>query len=35
MIDLSDVDPKTLIGTRRVGLLDSSGSYDVDRYAWA
>ncbi|QOZ23727.1 ribonucleotide-diphosphate reductase subunit beta [Bradyrhizobium sp. CCBAU 51753] len=35
VIDLSSVDPRTLIGKQRVGLLDSTGSYDVDRYAWA
>ncbi|MCA1459031.1 ribonucleotide-diphosphate reductase subunit beta, partial [Bradyrhizobium sp. BRP22] len=35
VIDLSRVDPRTLIGKGRVGLLDSTGSYDVDRYAWA
>jgi len=32
---LDGVDPKTLINTGRVGLLDSTGTYDVDRYAWA
>jgi ribonucleoside-diphosphate reductase beta chain len=35
MIDLSRTDPKSLIGTGRVGLLDSTGTYDVDRYSWA
>ncbi|WP_050632128.1 ribonucleotide-diphosphate reductase subunit beta [Bradyrhizobium viridifuturi] len=35
VIDLSSVDPRTLIGKGRVGLLDSTGSYDVDRYSWA
>jgi ribonucleoside-diphosphate reductase beta chain len=35
MIDLARVDPRTLIGKGRVGLLDSTGTYDVDRYAWA
>lgn len=35
VIDLSRADPRTLIGKGRVGLLDSTGSYDVDRYAWA
>ena len=29
------LDPRTLIGKGRVGLLDSTGTYDVDRYAWA
>src|SRR5262245_64205092 len=33
--DLSKADPRTLIGKGRVGLLDSTGTYDVDRYAWA
>jgi ribonucleoside-diphosphate reductase beta chain len=32
---LADLDPRTLIGKGRVGLLDSTGTYDVDRYAWA
>ncbi len=32
---LAGVDPRSLIGSGRVGLLDSTGSYDVDRYAWA
>jgi ribonucleoside-diphosphate reductase beta chain len=32
---LADLDPRTLIGRGRVGLLDSAGTYDVDRYAWA
>ena len=35
VIELSQVDPRTLNGTGRVGLLDSTGTYDVDRYAWA
>src|SRR5499433_2154248 len=35
VIDLARVDPRTLIGKGRVGLLDSTGTYDVDRYAWA
>jgi len=33
--DLGKADPRTLIGKGRVGLLDSTGTYDVDRYAWA
>src|SRR4029079_10028294 len=33
--DFSAMDPRTLIGKGRVGLLDSTGTYDVDRYAWA
>jgi ribonucleoside-diphosphate reductase beta chain len=35
MTDLVDVDPRTLINAGRVGLLDSTGTYDVDRYGWA
>src|SRR5215813_3257503 len=34
-VSLSSLDPKSLIGKCRVGLLDSTGSYDVDRYGWA
>jgi ribonucleoside-diphosphate reductase beta chain len=33
--DLSSADPRSLIGTGRVGLLTSSGTYNVDRYPWA
>jgi ribonucleoside-diphosphate reductase beta chain len=33
--DISKVDPKTLIGKGKVGLLDSTGTYDVERYSWA
>src|SRR5260221_5052103 len=32
---LADTDPRTLIGKGCIGLLDSTGTYDVDRYAWA
>jgi ribonucleoside-diphosphate reductase beta chain len=35
MIDLSQADPRSLIGKGRIGLLDSTGTYDVDRYSWA
>lgn len=35
VVDLGGVDPRALIGKGRVGLLDSTGTYDVDRYAWA
>jgi ribonucleoside-diphosphate reductase beta chain len=35
VIDFARVDPRTLIGTGRVGLLDSTGTYDIDRYSWA
>jgi ribonucleoside-diphosphate reductase beta chain len=34
-IDFGKLDPRSLIGTGRVGLLESTGTYDVDRYAWA
>ncbi|MBX9760781.1 MAG: ribonucleotide-diphosphate reductase subunit beta [Beijerinckiaceae bacterium] len=32
---LADTDPRSLIGTGRVGLLTGSGCYDVERYPWA
>ena len=32
---LGALDPRALIGTGQVGLLTSSGSYDVERYPWA
>src|SRR6201999_4456220 len=32
---LGGIDPRSLIGTGKVGLLHSSGTYDVSRYAWA
>ncbi len=32
---LAMLDPKTLIGTGRVGLLTATGTYDVERYPWA
>jgi ribonucleoside-diphosphate reductase beta chain len=32
---LGHLDPRTLVGTGRVGLLTGSGSYDVERYPWA
>ncbi|MCW5690374.1 MAG: ribonucleotide-diphosphate reductase subunit beta, partial [Pseudolabrys sp.] len=28
-------DPRALIGTGKIGLLESTGTYDVDRYGWA
>ena len=34
-LDLGGVDPRTLIGTGKVGLLKSTGTYDVSRYSWA
>ena len=35
VIDLSSVDPRTLIGTCKVGLLTATGTYNVERYPWA
>ena len=32
---LVHLDPRDLIGTGRVGLLTTTGTYDVGRYAWA
>ncbi|WP_368744419.1 ribonucleotide-diphosphate reductase subunit beta [Desertibaculum subflavum] len=34
-IDLSTIDPKSLIGTGKVGLLQATGTYDIERYPWA
>ena len=34
-VNLGKVDPRSLIGTGKVGLLTSSGTYDVERYPWA
>src|SRR3954467_5896019 len=34
-IDFGKADPRALIGTGKVGLLTSSGTYDVERYPWA
>src|SRR5262249_41076822 len=34
-MNLGKVDPRSLIGTGKVGLLTSSGTYDVERYPWA
>jgi ribonucleoside-diphosphate reductase beta chain len=34
-LNLGDIDPRTLIGTGKVGLLKSTGTYDVSRYSWA
>jgi ribonucleoside-diphosphate reductase beta chain len=33
--NLGAVDPRELIGTGKVGLLKSTGTYDVSRYGWA
>ncbi len=35
VLNLGAENPRTLIGTGRVGLLTPSGTYDVERYAWA
>jgi ribonucleoside-diphosphate reductase beta chain len=32
---VGDMDPKNLINTGKIGLLDGSGTYNVDRYPWA
>ena len=32
---LVSLDPRTLIGTGKVGLLTATGTYDVNRYPWA
>ncbi len=32
---LGSVDPRSLIGTGKVGLLKATGTYDVTRYPWA
>jgi len=34
-MNLADVDPRTLIGSGKVGLLTATGTYDVERYPWA
>ena len=34
-IDFGAIDPRELIGTGKVGLLKSTGTYDVSRYGWA
>jgi len=34
-VDFGNVDPRSLIGTGKVGLLKSTGTYDVSRYGWA
>ena len=34
-VNFGKVDPRSLIGTGKVGLLTSSGTYDVERYPWA
>ncbi|MGB8600742.1 MAG: ribonucleotide-diphosphate reductase subunit beta [Rhizomicrobium sp.] len=35
MSDILNINPMDLIGTGRVGLLQTSGTYNVDRYPWA
>ena len=34
-VDFSKADPRSLIGTGKVGLLKATGTYDVSRYPWA
>ena len=34
-MNLGGVDPRTLIGKKTIGLLNSSGTYDITRYPWA
>jgi ribonucleoside-diphosphate reductase beta chain len=34
-VNYAACDPRTLIGQGRVGLLDGTGSYNVERYPWA
>src|ERR1700729_881514 len=33
--DLGSVDPRSLIGKGTIGLLNSTGTYDITRYPWA
>ncbi|MBU0723377.1 MAG: ribonucleotide-diphosphate reductase subunit beta [Alphaproteobacteria bacterium] len=35
IIGIGHIDPRELIGTGKVGLLTSTGTYDVNRYSWA
>ncbi|MGD9538684.1 MAG: ribonucleotide-diphosphate reductase subunit beta [Alphaproteobacteria bacterium] len=35
MNGLAGLDPRTLIGSGRAGLLTATGTYDVERYPWA
>jgi len=32
---LADINPKSLIGSSQIGLLRSTGTYDIERYPWA
>ena len=34
-LDLAALNPRSLIGSGKVGLLTSTGSYNIDRYGWA
>ena len=34
-VNLGNADPRSLIGTGKIGLLTSSGTYNVNRYPWA
>lgn len=35
VIDLSQVNPLKLAGSGEIGLLESTGTYDIERYGWA
>ncbi len=35
IMELTHIDPRTLIGTGKIGLLTATGTYDVERYPWA
>src|SRR5580700_2486340 len=34
-VDFGAMDPRSLIGKGSIGLLNSSGTYDITRYPWA
>ncbi|MBV9549334.1 MAG: ribonucleotide-diphosphate reductase subunit beta, partial [Alphaproteobacteria bacterium] len=34
-VNYGNVDPRSLIGTGKIGLLKSTGTYDISRYGWA
>ncbi len=34
-VNFGALDPRALIGKGKIGLLDSSGTYDIERYPWA
>lgn len=35
LINFADVNPLELVGQQKIDLLETTGSYDVDRYPWA